>query len=303
MSYCKMDMHVHSSFSLEAVPGVRNAIFSPEETPEDIFAAAKARGMDFVTITDHDTIDGCLGFTRRYPERHDFIVGEEISSQLPASRLTVHVNVYGHNLEQHEELQKRSNDAFAIVEYCVAQRLPHAWNHPFYRENLSSIEEPEFMRFLSLVPVIEVRNGGRSQTLNVLAEELAVRRNKPVQGGSDTHTGEVGSVYTAVPCSNLPEFFAGILAQRSRLVGQHSTAGHFLRHNLLANRRRVIAENMLRMRTPLERARLRSIGWMAFALAPWVVGRHFRAQRDMARMALARLSALAPLSTAIVDAA
>jgi len=303
MSYCKMDMHVHSCFSVEEVPGVPNAIFTPKETPEEIYATAKARGMDFVTITDHDTIEGCLRFVRRYPQRVDFVVGEEVSTQLPGSTFTVHINVYGHTAAQHEELQKRREDAFAVVEYCQSQGLAHAWNHPFYRENLSRIEEPEFMRFLDNVSVIEVRNGGRAQTLNVLAEELAVRRNKPMQAGSDTHTGDVGGVYTAVPCQDVAGFFAGIQAQRSRIVGQHSTRRHFLHHNLLANRRRVVDANMRRMRTPFERARLRSIGWMVFALAPWVVGRHFRAQQEMARMALARLSAFSQVNAAILDVA
>lgn len=303
MDYRKMDMHVHSCFSIELVPGIRDAIFSPKETPEEIYAHAKLRKMDFVTITDHDTIDGCLHFINRYPYTNDFILGEEVSTQLPQSKLTVHINVYGHSRLDHEELQKRRDDAFAVVDYCRRRELFFAWNHPFYRENLSSIEEPEFMNFLDQQDVIEVRNGGRGQLLNVLAEELAVGRNKATQAGTDTHTGGVGDVYTAVPCHNLVGFFTGILSRHSRIVGQHSTERTFLRHNLLASRRRVIKDNLLRMNGPFARMRLRSIGLLALALSPWVVRRHFRAQKDMALMAISQLSALANINHTILDIA
>jgi predicted metal-dependent phosphoesterase TrpH len=293
MRYMKMDMHVHSCFSVEDIPGVRGLTFSPRETPDEIYARARAAGMDFVTITDHDTIDGCLDFLARHPEADDFVVGEEVSTELPVSRLTVHINVYGHTPEQHRELQRRRHDAFAVAAYCREQGLFFVWNHPFYRENLSTIEEAEFMRFVEVAPVLEVRNGGRMQALNVLAEELSVDQDKATQGGSDTHTGNVGSVYTAVPCDDLAGFFAGILARTSRIVGQHSTPRSFLVHNYLLGRRHTIAAAVQGSRSPWQRLRVRSLGLLALALSPWVVRRHFRGQMEMVRIALANLSLFA----------
>jgi predicted metal-dependent phosphoesterase TrpH len=277
--------------------------FSPRETPDEIYARAKAAGMDFVTITDHDTIAGCLDFLSQHPDVDDFVVGEEISTQLPVSTLTVHINVYGHDQAQHQVLQRMRDDAFAIARYCRAQGLFFVWNHPFYRENLSTIEEQEFMRLVAEVPVIEVRNGGRMEVLNVLAEELAVRAGKAMQGGSDTHTGNVGSVYTAVSCRDLAGFFAGILARSSRIVGQHSTKRSFLRHNYLVGARHTVGANLRRLRSPLQRARVTGLGLLAVALSPWVVRRHFRGQREMARIALRSLSALGHLGEAVLDAA
>jgi predicted metal-dependent phosphoesterase TrpH len=304
MEYRSMDMHVHSCFSVEPVPGLKGVTFSPEQTPEKLYELAKKRGMDFVTITDHDTIHGCLDFLARHPGARDFVVGEEVSTELPKSRLTVHINVYGHDRSQHEELQRRRADAFAVAAYCREQGLFFVWNHPFYRENLSTIEEEEFMRLVAEVPVIEVRNGGRMQVLNVLAEELAVREGKATQGGSDTHTGNIGAVYTAVPCHDLAGFFAGILSRESHIVGQHSTRRNFLLHNFLAGRRHTIESNLRRMGSPLQRARLRGLGMLALALSPWVVRRHFRDQMAMARIALANLSAFGNLDEELLlDAA
>ena len=37
--------------------------------PEAVYATAKARGMDLVAITDHDTIDGALALLERIPTR------------------------------------------------------------------------------------------------------------------------------------------------------------------------------------------------------------------------------------------
>ena len=46
--------------------------------PEEAYRMAKGAGMDFVTLTDHETIDGALTLT--HP---DFLVGEEVSAYLP----------------------------------------------------------------------------------------------------------------------------------------------------------------------------------------------------------------------------
>ncbi|MCS7181851.1 MAG: hypothetical protein NZ869_01900 [Thermoanaerobaculum sp.] len=301
MKWKKMDMHVHSCFSVEPVPRVSRVNFRPKETPEEIYRRAKEAGMDFVTITDHDTIDGCLDFLNKYPDCQDFVVGEEVSTQLPESKLTVHINVYGHNEEQHRELQRRREDAFAVAAYCREQNLFFAWNHPFYRENLSTIEAQEFLAFVEHVEVLETRNGGRMQLLNVLAEELAVRFGKGMQGGSDTHTGHVGSVYTAVPCEDLQGFFAGILAGQSRIVGHHSTPRTFYVHNFLVGRRHVIEQHVKQAASLVERIRLQGLGLLALLLSPWVVHRHFMGQREMAEIAVNRVQQLAHLRPWVQD--
>jgi predicted metal-dependent phosphoesterase TrpH len=303
MRYMKMDMHVHSCFSSELIPRVSGVTFSPRETPEELYARAKARGIDFVTITDHDTIDGCLDFLAGHPEVDDFVVGEEVSTRLPASGLTVHLNVYGHDPHQHAELQRCRSDAFEVARYCREQGLFVCWNHPFYRENLSTIEEEEFMRMVAQVPVLEVRNGGRMQLLNVLAEELAVREGKAMQGGSDSHTGDIGSVYTAVPCDSLGGFFAGILAGNSRIVGRHSTMRGFLVGNFLVGTRHTVAASCRQLPSRFGRARVRALGLLALLLSPWIVWRHFRGQLEMARLALSSLRGFGHLPVTLLDAA
>ena len=58
----RVDMHCHSTASQLSRLGVQRSLGLPEcaTPPQEVYELAKRRGMDFVTITDHDTIAGCL---------------------------------------------------------------------------------------------------------------------------------------------------------------------------------------------------------------------------------------------------
>jgi hypothetical protein len=74
----KVDLHCHSSASAVAGLAVQAALGLPEcaTPPEEVHALGKRRGMDFVTITDHDTIDGVLAIA----DRPDVFVSEELTA-------------------------------------------------------------------------------------------------------------------------------------------------------------------------------------------------------------------------------
>jgi glycosyltransferase involved in cell wall biosynthesis len=59
-STSRADLHVHSEASQESRLGVQRSLGLPECAipPEEAYELAKRRGMDFVTLTDHDTIAG-----------------------------------------------------------------------------------------------------------------------------------------------------------------------------------------------------------------------------------------------------
>jgi len=57
MRVCKVDLHVHSPYSRVEKDVLRRVISSESYTlPEEIYYKAKKRGMDFVTVTDHNSI-------------------------------------------------------------------------------------------------------------------------------------------------------------------------------------------------------------------------------------------------------
>src|SRR4029079_11503267 len=96
---CKrIDLHCHSAASNRAAEVLLNAIHCPEcySDPADVYAQAKRRGMDFVTITDHDTIEG-VERVREGVEggRDDVLVGEELTCWFPEDRCKLHLLVYG----------------------------------------------------------------------------------------------------------------------------------------------------------------------------------------------------------------
>jgi predicted metal-dependent phosphoesterase TrpH len=60
MSRC--DLHIHSKFSARSGDWLFRRFDFPDSCTEplDLYAQLRERGMDFITITDHDCIDGCL---------------------------------------------------------------------------------------------------------------------------------------------------------------------------------------------------------------------------------------------------
>ena len=88
--------------------------------PEEVYELAKRRGMDFVTITDHDTIDGALAIAHL----PDTFISEELTVWFKGEPQAVHVLCYGITPEDHEWLQAHNDD----VEACAAY-LPGARDH------------------------------------------------------------------------------------------------------------------------------------------------------------------------------
>src|SRR5439155_6125103 len=76
-STSRVDLHCHSTASQLSKLGIQRALGLPEcaTPPEEVYELAKRRGMDYVTITDHDTIAGVgvLG------DRPDVFVSEELT--------------------------------------------------------------------------------------------------------------------------------------------------------------------------------------------------------------------------------
>lgn len=196
--------------------------------PLDVYTKAKRRGMDLVTVTDHDSLDGCLELLDRLGEREDFFTGEEVSATFPEFNHTVHLGVYGLNEAQHREIQRLRSNAHELVPYLRQQNLLFALNHFFH--DFADLERvQEFTQRMSeLFDIFEVRNGTQERDHNRLIARLveALRRDGRTVGtigGSDSHTlRRLGRTYTACPAANREEFLQAIRAGRSQVYGAHS---------------------------------------------------------------------------------
>jgi predicted metal-dependent phosphoesterase TrpH len=89
----RVDLHCHSSASSEAGEAMLGAINCPESfsEPSEVYAQARRRGMDFVTVTDHD----CTSGVQRLLPDPRVLVGEELTCFFPEDRCKMHVLVWG----------------------------------------------------------------------------------------------------------------------------------------------------------------------------------------------------------------
>ncbi|HMF61581.1 MAG TPA: hypothetical protein VK595_14470 [Vicinamibacterales bacterium] len=78
---------------------------------EVVYRRARARGMDLVAITDHDSIEGVL----QIADRQDVIIGCEVTAVFPRDRVRVHLGVLGLNEAQHRETQRLRHGRVARV--------------------------------------------------------------------------------------------------------------------------------------------------------------------------------------------
>jgi len=159
--------------------------------------------MDFVTITDHDTIDGCLELAGR----PDCFVSEELTARFAGEPQAVHVLCYGITPGDHEWLQAHAGDLEACAAYLGENEIACALAHPFY--NVDAPLTPRHRRRLAeLFPIWEVRNGSRAAELNMPAAIYTETHRGTGIGGSDDHAGvDIGRTFTEVPAAATPEEF------------------------------------------------------------------------------------------------
>jgi predicted metal-dependent phosphoesterase TrpH len=203
----RCDLHVHSIHSgrtdLPILGSVGNECYSE---PEEVYEVARRRGMNLVTLTDHDSIEGAL----RLCGRPDVFVSEEVTCTLPEGRL-LHLGVYDVTERQHEEIARRRRDAESLFAYLGEQRIPSAVNHLF--SALTGKREPEdFHLPLRRLPLIETRNGMMSPRTNAFAARAGQDAGLSSVGGSDAHTlASVARAWTSVEGARTrEEYLAGL---------------------------------------------------------------------------------------------
>jgi glycosyltransferase involved in cell wall biosynthesis/predicted metal-dependent phosphoesterase TrpH len=201
----RVDMHCHSTASQLSRLGVQRSLGLPEcaTPPQEVYELAKRRGMDFVTITDHDTIDGCLELA----DRSDCFVSEELTARFAGEPQAVHILCYGIDPGDHEWLQAHAGDVEACATYLHEHGIVAALAHPFY-DVAAPLGGRHRRRLAELFPIWEVRNGSRAAELNAPALVYIETHGGVGLGGSDDHAGvDIGRTYTEAPAASTPEEF------------------------------------------------------------------------------------------------
>lgn len=247
----KADLHVHSCHSHRPSSWVLKKIGCGESytQPTYLYRTLKKRGMDIVTITDHNTISGCLEIAHL----KDTFISEEVTTYFPQDNCKLHVLVYHITEGQHEEIVRVRKNVFDLVAYLRGEHIIHAVAHPMYSVN-GMLRVDHFEQLLLLFKNLEL-NGARDTVQNTIItrivsgltrdtiEELANRHDidpwgdrpwkKCLISGSDDHSSiYMGTSYTEVSgASCLETFFEGIGRCAPRVRTHHATP-KTLAHNI-----------------------------------------------------------------------
>jgi len=230
----RIDLHVHTKYAGRLNPVVLKQ-FEVDEShtePKDAYERLLRRNMSLVTITDHDSIQGCLEIAHL---PYTFI-SEEVSARFPENGAIVHVLTYGITPAQHDEMQRLRRNIYELVEYIRREDILHSLAHPF--SSVNHRLTPDLLRkSLLLFDTIEVINGQKDEHHESFAREVLAkvddrmlerwaeeydlpvppRRSWGITAGSDDHAG--WSMARAFTTFKGPRTFEGL---RAAIVGRNT---------------------------------------------------------------------------------
>ncbi len=219
----RADMHVHSTASELSKLGIQRSLSLPEcaTPPDEVYELAKRHGMDFVTITDHDTIEGALAIAHL----PGTFISEELTVSFAGEPQAVHVLCYGITPDDHEWLQAHNENVENCAAYLQEHEITTALAHPFYAV-AAPLTARHRRRLAQLFPIWETRNGSRAKELNLPAFVYIETHGGTAIGGSDDHAGlDIGRTFTETPRAATPrEFLAHVRAGRAEAHGAQGSA-------------------------------------------------------------------------------
>jgi len=225
----KADLHLHSSVSYD--------VDNKTLTPEFLFGYAMGIGMDYFTLTDHDTMDGIKELYDIYGDDDPRIIsGIEFTVEnmaLPPDFIgkdrvsfRTHLNILNLTFEDFEVFKELEQSFYAYHKYCEyiyekEDRLIYVqYNHPFWyfrRDRLPS--NVKYSRMLIQESKVNEINQDVPHSDNVLISSLSRRHDKGISGGSDSHTGKVGWFHTLAPGDTKEAFIQNIIDGNAQ-IGQ-----------------------------------------------------------------------------------
>lgn len=240
----RADLHVHSCHSKHPNEWILQRLGAHESYTEveKVYQLAKERGADFVTITDHNSIDGALELVARHPV--DCFVSTEATAYFPEDGCKIHVLCYGITTSQFAAIQKARANIYNLRDYLRAEDIACSVAHATFnidgRLSLAHLE-----KLILLFNVFEGLNGARGRVGNETWQEVlcnltpehlarlqAEHRIEPwdddrpwvkgLTGGSDDHAGLfIGETFTVASGSTPAEFLQSVRARSARPGGRY----------------------------------------------------------------------------------
>ncbi len=223
----KADLHCHSKYSDRPTLWIMQKLGCPESFTEPIalYHVQRRMGMQAVTITDHNVIDGCLEIMHL----PNTFMGCEYTTYFPHDGCKVHVLAYDFTEAQHKDLSELRRNIFEFTHYLQEHRLPHACAHPLFGPN-ERLTVDHVEQLALLYKHWEI-NGDQSPIMNAAIEQIVFQMTpeqmerlaekhdyepryaepwrKILVAGTDCHSAlHLGQTYTEAPGAEaLPEFW------------------------------------------------------------------------------------------------
>jgi predicted metal-dependent phosphoesterase TrpH len=212
----RADLHCHSRYSIFKYFKRANTR-DCYNAPEDVYRIAKERGMSYVTLTDHDSIDGALYLLNKYPDMHDFFIGEEVETYFPETGQRIHIGVWGLSEAQHREVQRLRRNIRELVPYMKSEKMLFGINHLFQNYRMKNVAAKYIAELIEMFDIFEVLNGAMASFHNKMVQQLITTlkhehgRHVSMIGGSDAHTlKHVAKVHTVSRGETIHEFLTNV---------------------------------------------------------------------------------------------
>ncbi len=230
-SATRADLNVHSRHSDRAADWLLRRLDFPASYSDPLatYRHLRAAGMDFVTLTDNNTIGGSLEIAHL----PGVIIGEEVTVYFPEDECKIHILVWGITEAQHRLLQDARESIYDMRALLAEQEIAHAVAHPFQSVN-EKLTPLHVQKLALLFRHFEGINGRYSRLVSRAAMEslgaLTPRHieifnartgldpthpepwKKVFVGGSDDHGGTcLARAFTGTPrCADAAEFLSRI---------------------------------------------------------------------------------------------
>jgi predicted metal-dependent phosphoesterase TrpH len=218
----KADLHVHSNVSYD-VPDL------PFLAPRALFERALGeRGMDYFTLTDHDTMDGYAQLVAQLGEadRRLVIPGVEHTLLDPHIGFSIHVNLFQLDPDTYARLRGEVVTLEDLIWFCEEEGILAQYNHPTWFEHAElrrgQVELAKVAFIAECFDVLEF-NAGRPARLNETTAALARVMGKVLTANSDTHSGDIGLAYNLAAGETAAAFLHNIWAGSGERVTSSMT--------------------------------------------------------------------------------
>lgn len=217
----RADLHLHTRHSLRSPEWLLRRLDVPASVsePKELLTKLRRAGMDFITFTDDDTIDGCLEIAGQ----PGTFLSESVTATFPEDGVRVSLLVWGITELQHREVQQLRPNIYELQQYLAQAGIAHGVAMPL--QGLADKLRPgHLMRLALLFRHFEGINGRSIGLLSTVTRHLfdltaadierfcSMTGLKPTHeeawkkvwfGGSDDHGGTIpAGAFTETPAAS-----------------------------------------------------------------------------------------------------